>query len=157
MKILTKRAIATVIDIIVLITIIELILLYIYNGNLSDMSILRHVWLFLVCFGMKDAIFKNASIGKKILGIAIYRKNLSKPTRNETIIRTSKMTFIGAFILLKCLIAKSSLLSFFEWEKNELNTMVIDNDTFCLIQSKASEENNDLSIAYNEYLKSIYR
>lgn len=157
MKVFGKRVVALIIDISLLV-ICMLSFRYLLdkygvpnnNGHL----------LLLFVYISKDILFKNASIGKKIMNIAIYNNFWRTPKPLLLIKRRFFMILDGAIMLLKILYKKESLFKFFEWERERFGTMVVDLNVYRELESKAKSEDgyysDNMTRLYNEYLENLY-
>ena len=158
MDIMKKRAFALLID---------GILLGIYYESI------RHIlpdWYFklgaigyallLSVFFLKDIVFRNASIGKKIMGIQIF-DGCWKNQRFTLLIKRSFMISTAGFALMwKTKFISGEKLTIFDYEREKIGTVVIDNKVYSELKSKAETMRGDYSKnmtnLYNEYLRSKY-
>ena len=95
-----KRIIALLIDVFVIVA-FHLLLNQFFNIK----SYIIFVFLFI-----KDILFLNASLGKKIMGIAIFNRDFSKPTLLTVIKRSILTNTIGYLILYKAILYKEGEL-----------------------------------------------
>lgn len=165
-KLLFKRIIALIVDCFVCASILSLISLFlnypswffvfefsVYAIPISLPSIGFYLVLLAIIF--KDCLFRNASIGKKIVGLVIYDKNWSIPKINVLLKRTIVMSTIG-FVMFWRFKFEGNLISFFTWERNVLKTQVVDKKTYKKIKNDAYTMDGifekNMSELYNLYL-----
>ena len=160
LKIITKRVYAALIDAFLFGTCWTLFSNIIFE-NMDPPAKSFNIVLFIAYF-FKDCIFKNASIGKKILGLRIYGLNWKPIGVFEMVKRTVFMLSAGylMFLKIKFLGSKSDMMEFFDWERDQLKTVVIDEKIF----KQFSEEANllpgnyadNMTNLYHAYLRRIY-
>lgn len=158
MKIFKKRVLALAID-----TILLSLFVVGMQQLLLNLSLARSgsVILLLIPFIFRDLVFRNASIGKKILGLAVYDKNWRKPKCGVLILRSfSSMTIEYGILMYKSKPFKRGIISIFDWEREKLGTRVIDKKIFKELESKAKNQSgyfeDNMTELYNEYLRSLY-
>lgn len=84
-------------------------------------------FLLLIPFFFKDIVFRNASVGKKIMGISILNKDGSIPDFKLLIKRAFLMTGIGYIYAWKgFFIDKKYYSALIEWEEKSFGTSVVD-------------------------------
>ena len=159
MKVFKKRAIAFFIDSCLICTIYTLIKLKIPGIILTDSDLA----LVIIISGLllKDFFFRNASIGKKLLGLSIYNVYWNKPSFKVLLKRAVLMNFVGYFkVQWNATVRGGDLFELFEWEKNVVGTFVIDKKVYAKL--KADAENMDGKFAdnmtelYMMYLRDFY-
>ncbi len=164
MKILKKRILAFVIDSFFLGLLLMDFLDIIARIN-SNVDFIDFESFFAVLFIFKDCIFINGSLGKKIMGLVVYNANWQRPSFVHSLKRTVATNFIAPFMFFKAFISFSGpdhvdKLRFFSWEKNVLNSFVIDKKVYRKL--KADAEGMDGNFSYNMtelymmYLRDIY-
>jgi len=153
MKILKKRIVAFLIDGFILGTIYEL-----FRRAVNVLGITWSYWyLFLfIVFFMRDLIFKNKSIGKKIIGIEIYDKDWKNPSGFLLFKRSCMMLGIGYFLLLKIIFISGNKMEFFEWETQNFGTRVIDKKIYRQLKEESNNSNIEMTKLYDLYLKNCY-
>ena len=153
MKLLTKRIIAALIDTFILGSIMVLFqkTFEFFGVNASGFSKIMVV----VLFSFKDLPFRNASVGKKILGIAVYDKDFEKPTVKKTVFRSLATAVVGHVFLFKIIFVSGDIISFFDWEKT-LGCFVADKKVIKRLKLEAENGKEDINEMYNAYLRSIY-
>lgn len=157
MNILKKRAIAILIDsfLLGLAFVFYQKIINLLGLNLGNLDLLLFIPFFL-----KDIVFRNASVGKKVVGIAIYNDNWQSPSIIVLFKRAIIMSTIGYFIFWKSKFVNGDIISFFDFERDTLKTRVIDKKVLKKIRAEAEAEAGDKSVnmtrLYNEYLKDIY-
>ena len=158
-KILKKRIVASIIDSIIVasyIAILQLALPQWYAWCLDKFGGLILIVL-LIPYFLKDLIFRNASIGKMIEGIAIYDDNWKRPNPFLLIKRSFIMLTVGYVKFIKTKFTSGNLLTFFDWEMDDLNTRVVDKKFFKYMESQLNDKEDratQMSRMYSEYLKS---
>ena len=158
MKILKKRIIAFVIDMFTITFIVVAIYESIKNYFIIP-DILVIVFIF-VPFFIRDVFFRNASLGKKILGIAVYDEEWKAPKLLLLVKRSAVLTFIGCFMIYKAKFVDGSYISLFDYERDHFKTQVVDKKVLEKLKVQAKGEDGDfnknLTRLYKEYLMDIY-
>lgn len=157
MKILKKREIAVFIDTLT-VGIIHTVGIQVLETvfKLSSIGTILNVILITPIF-FKDLVFKNASIGKKIMGIAIYDDKWNKPNAKQIIKRSLLMMTYGFVLFWKTIFVGESKITLFDWERETLKTRVIDKKILKEFeQMKAKDKTVDIDQMYNQYLMSLY-
>ena len=120
-------------------------------------------WDILLLLGMlsiKDLAFRNGSIGKKIMGIAIYDGNWRAPKIKTMLKHSLIMPFAGFVLASKAKFIDGNLIRVFDFERDRIGTMVIDKKLFKEFHEQAKLQDGDyadnMTRLYNEYLRSIY-
>ena len=157
MKILKKRAIAFIIDCFVF----GLLLTAIQPGFKFNMEIPKlFFFLMVIPFFIRDVFFRNASLGKKILGIAVYDEEWKAPKLSLLVKRSAVLTFIGYFMIYKAKFVDGSYISLFDYERDHFKTQVVDKKVLEKLKVQAKGEDGDfnknLTRLYKEYLMDIY-
>lgn len=160
MKILKKRAFALIIDSFVFaffaVPILELLPEWV-----NQLGGIVYIPVFIPFF-CRDIVFRNASIGKKIMGIAVYDKNWHAPKFRTLIFRsflTSTVVYVMAY---KAKFIDGNMMSVIDWEREHIKTMVIDKNILTEIKQSFIEENgkeldaDQITKKYNAYLRDIY-
>ena len=149
MSVLKKRAIAILIDSFILGSIIVLCdtLLQGLGASLGNFDLLL---IALMIF--KDCIFKNASIGKKIMGIAIYNIKWQPPRFGVLIRRALLMQTIGYLLFCKAMLIDRNFTQLLDWERDTFGTRVIDNKLY----KKLSEEAKNMGGDYVKNMNELY-
>ena len=75
----------------------------------------------------KDFVFKNASIGKKIVGLIILDRNFNIPNKKTIVNRSIKVLFEGFPMIICDLIDKGD---YARWELEYLGTRIVDKKLF---------------------------
>ena len=83
-------------------------------------------FLLLLPFFFRDVLFKNASIGKKLLKIAIYKTNGEIPHTFDLVKRSFQTTIKGYLYIWKALFVGGDLNALFDWENDTLKMIVCD-------------------------------
>ena len=124
MAVLLKRSIAFFVDAIILgvfFSVFKIIFISL-DFELNSFS----YFLFLTPIFFKDIVFRNASIGKKIVGIAIFSRDGSIPDFKILIKRAFLMTIVGYFYFWKgFFIDKCYYSTLIEWEDKNFGTKVV--------------------------------
>ena len=159
MKILKKRAIAILIDCfihgILMVSFLEITSLSKYTVGGSNWELLLFIPLLF-----KDALFRNASIGKKIVGIEIYDVNWDKPTLKALVKRSVFMYTAGYVLMYKLYFIDGTFIDIFDWERERLHTRVIDKKVYKELSEEAKKEGSNfskkMSELYDAYLRDLY-
>ena len=157
MKVLKKRVVAVLIDSFILISVLVLLqeLLSIYKINIGN-------WDFLIVFlfFIRDFVFRNASIGKKILGLRIYYNNWKVPNFRLLLKRSIIVSTVGYVLLWKAKFVDGCVINFFDYERDKLGTRVIDKKIYNELKAEAESKEGDFSKnmteLYNSYLRNTY-
>ena len=115
--------------------------------------------LFIPLF-MRDVVFKNASIGKKLMGICIYDKEWKKPSFKKLVTRSFCTATVVFAMMYKAIFADGNFLLPIDWELNKLGTRVIDKKVFKKLNETAKNMNGsyekNMSELYVAYLRDLY-
>ena len=157
MKILKKRAIAAFIDSFLFGSAVAACQLAI--PDLLDGKGLLLILLFIPFF-CRDFLFLNASIGKKIMGIAIYDRKFERPKLFTLFKRSFLTATVGFALLYKAKFVDGSIIGLFDFEREKTGTFVIDKKVYKKLEAQASEQNSDfaknMTELYNAYLRDAY-
>ena len=157
MKILKKRAIALIVD--------SSLIAFVFAGidYILGLSVLEFQFfkvLFYMIFFFKDIVFKNASIGKKIMGIEIYDLEWKVPNIMKLFVRSMLINTIGIIYVWKAKFIDGSMIYLIDFERERCKTRVIDKKILEKLRKEArameGNENENLTKLYDEYLRSIY-
>ena len=157
MKILRKRAIAVLIDSFFVASVLVLLqeLLNYLNVNIGNWDV-----LIVLLFFIRDFIFRNASIGKKILGLKVYDKNWRAPGFLTLFKRSIVISTVGFVLLWKAKFVDGCVINFFDYEQDKFGTRVVDKKNYNRLKAEAEGKEGDFSKnmteLYNFYLKSEY-
>ena len=158
MKIFKKRAIAILIDSFMytpVLVMCDKLLELLGIDNIGSWGL-----LLIIPFLFKDLIFRNASIGKKIMGIVIYDNDWKSPSIKKMLKRSALMYTIGYVLLFKHKFVDGQIIHIFDWERNVLGTRVIDKKVFKELEFIAKNQDQDFSQSmtelYNKYLRDLY-
>lgn len=157
MKIIKKRVLALLVDSFILGSIIAILQLI-----FPDLFLDNVFWacLIVVPFVCRDFVFRNASIGKKLFGIAIYDKNWKKPTFILLLKRSFLTATVGYVLAWKYRFIDGNTLLLIDWERETLGTMVIDKKVYNELSFTAEQNSGDfaknMTELYNEYLRRLY-
>ena len=157
MKILKKRAIALIIDSFwfapYMVLVLEL--LKFLNVPLGSWVVL----LFLPLFA-RDIVFRNASIGKKIMGIRIYDNDWKAPGFFVLLKRSFFVITVGYVLLWKAKFVDGEVINFFDFEREKLGTRVVDKKVYANLKEEAEQLEGDfkknMTELYNAYLRNTY-
>lgn len=159
MKVLAKRGIAVFIDCFIIACIV-LIPQPLFNSLSADLKSEFLLLLIIPLYCLKDCVFKNASIGKKIVGIEIFDSNWKAPKISALIYRNIWMAYKGYFLFWKSKVAHESKITLFDEERNDLGTVVIDKKVYKRLKKECEVQKGDycenMTRMYNEYLRGIY-
>ena len=159
MGIIKKRILAFLIDFFVL-----------AGGIWLALTAFNLMWLFMLDYDsfilammlivFKDCVFKNASLGKKLMRISVYNTHWRRPTFAALIKRTFYSHTIGLCLIVKIRFTNGSFSEFLEWEKKTTKTIVIDSDIYAKFKKEIDENGEDYSRGmtkrYNEYISYMY-
>ena len=159
MKILKKRAIACFID------------AFIYSSLLEGLRFLIpdviNFWIKIPILGItiflpffaRDIVFRNASIGKKLLGISIYDKQWKKPSFKLLFLRSLYSIVLFA-MFYKIVFVHGNYIGIFDSERNKFETVVIDRKVLKNLEKEAKKMKGDycanMTELYNAYLRDLY-
>ena len=131
---------------------------FLFNGwyNLENFDFL----IIVIFLSSRDLIFRNASIGKKILGIAVY-DNDWQPPRFHVLLKRSFLTGTVGFILWwKLKFIDGDIITLFDIERDKLGTRVIDRKIYKELEITAKNMEGDfaqnMNELYNAYLRDLY-
>ena len=128
MPLLLKRSIASFID-----DFVVAVFFYIFQNIFIKFGFELNFFvyfLFLTPLFFKDIVFRNASIGKKIVGLVICNKDGSLPDFKILVKRAFLMYSVGYYYFLKGLcIDKIYFSELVYWEENTFGTKVINSKT----------------------------
>ena len=155
MKIFKKRCFAYLIDAFIYVFLLALFHEFIYTPKYE----LTHL-IFFCPFFLKDCIFKNGSIGKKLMGISVYDSAWNKPSFMLSLKRTVMSSGFGLALVWKSVFVGGSKMILFEWEKNVVKTFVIDKKVYKSLCADAKKMDGDFSEnmteLYMTYLRDFY-
>ena len=156
MKILKKRCFAMISDSFLLGFIIAGLQLYLKDSIDSEIILI----LMLIPFFCRDFVFRNASLGKVLFGIAIYDKHWKRPTFKTLFIRSVAVSSVGYVLLWKSIFVNGEFISIFDFERDRIGTQVIDKKIYRKLQEEAKTMSGDyadnMTRLYNAYLRDIY-
>ena len=116
--------------------------------------------IFITPFFLKDLAFRNASVGKKIMGIEILSRDFLHPKALVLVKRAVFTTTIVYYKFLRAIFIDKNYIELFDWESSELKTIVIEKEVLKQLRTDIKQINKDESIAlrelYEQYLRSIY-
>ncbi|MBE6644526.1 MAG: hypothetical protein E7612_03995 [Ruminococcaceae bacterium] len=155
MKIFKKRCLAYIIDAFIY----SFLLVFFHEFVYTPTQPLVNLILFCPFF-LKDCLFGNASIGKKIVGIVVYDNCWNKPTLMLSIKRTVMTSIFGYILIWKSVFIGGSKMVLFEWEKNVIKTFVIDKKVYKNLKADAEkmdgEFSKNMTELYMMYLRDFY-
>lgn len=157
MTIIQKRGIALLIDNFVFGSIIAAIQLAIPDLLVQKTPVL--ILMFIPLF-LRDWLFRNASLGKKIMRIAIFDNNW-KPPSLLTLFKRSILTGTVVYVMLcKYKFIDGNSIYVIDWERDNIGTRVIDLDVYQELDAEAKRSNGDyaenMTKLYNAYLRNVY-
>ena len=164
MKIFKKRFCACLIDsfihgsfMVVCQTLLEK---YIFEQYVFELWSNYFDFLLLIPFFFKDLVFRNASLGKKLMGIIIVNEEWQAPQRKTIVKRAIMMSTVGFCLAWKGKIVDGTPIELFGWEREKLKTQVIDRKVLERIRAEAKRENGDvvatMTKLYDDYLRTLY-
>lgn len=157
MKIIKKRALAILIDSFIMGT---FFVIFQELTKLFEFSIGNWDLLLLIPFFCRDFTFRNASIGKKILGIAVYDEKWKYPSLKKIFVRSIVISTAGYVIFFKFKFIDGNLIQFLDWERDKLGTRVVDKKVFKILSQESESYGGDFSKnmteLYHEYLRNLY-
>ncbi len=157
MTIIQKRATALVIDSFLFASIIASMQLAIPYLLLDKGPL---VALIFIPFFFRDILFRNASLGKKIMRIAVFDNSWQLPKLLH-LIKRSFLTCTVVFIMLfKYKFVDGNSIYAIDWERDNIGTRVIDLDVYQELDTEAKQLKGDyaenMTKLYNAYLRDIY-
>lgn len=159
MKIFEKRVVAILIDGFVFGAIYTLFKELVIPKQFLELGLIFYLILFFPLF-CKDLFFRNASLGKKIMGIEIFDCNWKKPKGYILIKRAFLMLTVGYVIAYKSFFVDKDNFRIFDYEREKLGTYVIDKKVFAKLSEEAKEKTGPFEInmnkLYQDYLRSNY-
>ena len=159
MKILTKRCFAALIDSFIFAMLLVLATEVIPPEYFEVLGVFGYLILF-VPFFMRDLLFRNASLGKKLLGISIYSENWTVPSIKTLLLRAPITMTVGYSKVIKAMLIDGNYLGVIDWERECLKTQVVDNKIFKHLDNEAKKSDKNycanMSAMYSEYLNNIY-
>ena len=159
MKIFEKRVAAILIDGFVFGAIYTLFKEFVIPKQFLELGLVFYLILFLTLF-CKDLLFRNASLGKKIMGIEIFDCNWKKPKGYILIKRAFLMLTVGYVICYKSFFVDKDNFRIFDYERETLGTYVIDKKVFAKLSEEAKEKadhfETNMNKLYQDYLRSNY-
>lgn len=164
MKLMGKRIAAHIIDAFLVASIVAICKLIIektvVNISITPDTSKYIAFVFLPLYIFRDIVFRNASIGKKIMGLAVY-DNAWQPPKILTILkRDAVMLFVGMLMLYKIFCISGGIIEFFNWEMNVLGTRVVEKKVYAEFESIAKNREGkfaeNMSELYSMYLKDLY-
>ena len=119
------------------------------------------IWMYMIVmipYLYKDALFRNASLGKKIMGLAIYCSDWSYPSVTVLIKRLLWFCMRGNWIVSKAqVLDKNHYAQLFIEEKERLGTRVVETKALNRFKNEAMTETGvdfkKLSVLYDEFLE----
>jgi uncharacterized RDD family membrane protein YckC len=158
MKVLKKRAIALLIDGFILGIYYEFLRLLLPE-NFFNLGVFSYIIIF-VPFFFRDCIFKNASIGKKIVGIKVFTIDWTTPSVLLLAKRALFMATIGYVLWWKIKVTDGKMISLFDCEREKIKTTIICTKVYEELKEKAQISEGDFRVnmtnLYNEYLRTYY-
>ena len=159
MKILKKRIIAHAIDVFMLSFGIAGIQFFLAPDLFSNGRAPLLI-LFMLPLGFRDFVFRNASIGKKIVGICVFDKDFNVPSFKTLFIRGFYGTTVEYLMFSKAMHLDGEYISLFDWERDKIGTFVIDKKVFAELSEIAKKQEGNYSKnmrdLYNEYIRHTY-
>ena len=103
---------------------------------------------------LKDLLFKNASLGKRIMGLILVNDAWEKPSLKQMLIRGVAMPLLG---LLHFISAKGDLKKLAVWEKGTLHTRIVPKALFeelkGIAEGKAGPYAENMEILYQKRME----
>ena len=160
MKILKKRLFASFIDHLI-IAIIMALIQYFFPWFFDNMLGAFPILMIYSPIVLRDLIFGNASIGKKMLGIRVYDiRTWKKPSVGLSILRAAASITVVQVIMYRSMRVTGDFIDVFDWERDHLHTMVIDKNVYLRLRNEAEKMKGDfaknMTDLYNSYLSGIY-
>ncbi len=138
------------------------LLLEIARRVLTNIGFYVELWDFIIIsfIFVKDIVFRNASIGKKIMGIAIFNREWKAPGILVMIKRNLLMYTIGYALWWKAVFVDGNKMTVIDWERNTLGTTVIDIKVFkklkAELEATGGYSDKKMTDLYNAYLRDLY-
>ena len=160
MKIFKKRVIALIIDSFILGIFLVIFKEILKKLNLEQLDHKNFELLLFIPFFFRDVTFRNASIGKFVLGIEVYTNDWKKPKFIHLLRREFCMTTVGFLSSIKAMFVDGNIIDVLRWEQNVLKSFVIDKKVFKKIVNEVDKIEGDrtkkLTYLYNLYLEDLY-
>ena len=157
MKILKKRGTATMIDLWVFGSILALLNMYVLDYIPGENKII----LLMLAFPACDALFGNASLGKKLLGLKIYDKFWRKPSLKVLYVRKFVTNIWGSKLFMSAAMSDKNFLPVFDLEREKCGTYVVDKEMYEEFNRKALEKGgnytDNMCALFAAYLVENYR
>ena len=157
MKILTKRGIAYCIDRSI---ILFCFAFFDYIIPLSTIQFALCEVLIEIVFFARDILFKNASIGKRIMGIEIYNLNWEVPKPTTLFLRSLLTNTVGILYMAKSKFVDGKMIEVIDFERDRCSTRVVEKRTLKCLSEEArmldGEFNINLTRLYDEHLRRCY-
>lgn len=154
-KLFFKRGIALFIDNLVLGCIVEginLILTAFFDLRLIDLRVVLAIML----YSFKDFVFKNTSIGKRMMGLEIYDDKWEKPSLAILWKRCFWLFFVGSYLGWKAVHIDGIYSVIFQAEYSRFKTRVVEKKVIMRLKplaiTKSGFDPEKMSKLYNEYL-----
>ena len=158
-KLFRKRIVAYLVDVMIFALCYEMLRKYI----LVFVSVTGAWGYFLIVppfFIFRDLLFKNASIGKKLLGLVVVDDKWSKPNFFTITKRAAITVTLGQVLYFKLKGQSESRdyarLAFAEWEYRHLKTRVVERHIFNTIKEKAAGNNGNADVDTMDLLYERY-
>lgn len=91
---------------------------------------------------IRDLVFRNSSIGKKIMGLIVVNANWTTPDVLTVIKRTTVTASLGYMLLFRLRALnedwETALFAELEWEYTRLKTRVVEKEVYKKLQEEAS-------------------
>ena len=159
MKILKKRAIALLIDGFIW-GVIDTVAIRPFYLLIPDGWKNLAAFIVLCPLFFRDIVFRNASIGKKLVGIAVYDEKWECPRFGKMILRSAVMLSLGYVWLIIITITGGDKTDVLRWETERFGTRVVSKKDLKKWREEAKSLPGDLnentSRLYDEYLKKMY-
>lgn len=156
MRILKKRGLACLFDSFVLCIAIVSLQLLLKNALNSKILMI----LMFIPFFNRDILFKNASLGKFLFGIAIYDKSWKQPSFRLLFIRSVVVNTVGYFLLWKAIFIDGDFISIIDFERDKFGTRVVDRKVLKRLKEEAKHGecsySENLTKLYDEYIRNLY-
>jgi hypothetical protein len=113
----------------------------------------------LVPYFLKELTFRNASIGKKIMGLVIYDSDWNLLSPLKTVARTIFMMTVGDAtygLMGYTKFKREKRIAFIEWELKHVKTQVVEKKVYKKLKAEAEQMDGDfkenMTTLYNKYL-----
>lgn len=159
MKIFEKRILAVLIDGFIFGAIYTFLKDVVIPESFFRLGLPSYLILFLPFF-CRDILFRNASLGKKIMGIEVFDSEWKKPKPLLLLKRAFLMLTVGYVTCWKSVFVEKNDMLIFDYERENIGTYVIDKKVLSELSEEAKRKAGSFEMNMNElyqaYLRKYY-